>query len=770
MEDLTGKQLGPYQVVAPVGEGGMAAVYKAYQPGMDRYVALKILPRHFASDPNFAGRFTQEAKVLAKLQHPHILPVFDFGEADGYTYIVMPFVQSGTLVDLLKGRPLALKQVRSIASQVGDALDYAHSQGLIHRDVKPSNVLVDSRGNCLLTDFGIAKIVESSAKFTSTGGIIGTPAYMSPEQGLGHTLDKRSDIYSLGVMLYEMATGRPPYDAETPMAIVVKHIHDPLPMPRAINPSLPESVERVILKALAKRPEDRYATAGDMVEALETATSTLTAPATPTPAIPTAPGAELTITDAPLLPPPPVKPPTPVPPPATRKSPWGMIGIGTIALATVVCLGVAAIWGANLIFGGGSVASPPTSIPIPPTAVPPTATRPVVAPTDTSHPVVASVGTIKVVSDLPMTGSSFGQTQTIVNAISMAFDERKYTVCNGAWTIQYEAHDHASAALGKWDPDVVTANAKAYAADPSIGAVIGTFNSNAAKLEIPILNPENLVMISPSNTLPGLTKPGKGEADEPYKYYPNGMRNYSRVVPADDVQGAAGARWAQNLGAKSVYILDDQELYGQSVAVTFQQTAKEIGLNVLGHEFIDGTAANYKTLAAKIKNLGPDLIYFGGITQNNAGQLWKDIRNAGYTGMLMGPDGIYEDAFLSAAGDAAEGTYITFGAVPPSELTGKAGEWRYAYKTKFGADPEMYTVYGYVAATMLMDAFERVCASGGSLLDRAMVRDAVFSTKDFDSVIGRFSIDPYGDTTLALMSGSRVRNGRFEFITLLGER
>src|SRR3990167_6529860 len=163
MEDLTGKQLGPYQVTAPLGEGGMAAVYKAYHPAMDRYVALKILPRHFASDPLFVARFQQEAKVIAKLQHPHILPVFDFGEADGYTYLVMPFIQSGTLANRMAGNPLPWPQIRAIISQVGDALDYAHARGLIHRDVKPSNVLIDERGNCLLTDFGIAKMVEGTA-------------------------------------------------------------------------------------------------------------------------------------------------------------------------------------------------------------------------------------------------------------------------------------------------------------------------------------------------------------------------------------------------------------------------------------------------------------------------------------------------------------------------------------------------------------------------------------------------------------------------------
>jgi serine/threonine protein kinase len=271
MEDLTGKQIGPYQIVAPLGEGGMAAVFRAYQPGMERYVALKILPRALADDPAFSARFQREARILAQLQHPHILPVFDYGQAEGYSYIVMPYVLSGTLTDAMQGEPLPLPRIRQVISQVGDALSYARGRGLVHRDVKPSNVLVDESGNCLLTDFGVARMVESSVNLTATGAVVGTPAYMSPEQGVGREIDARSDIYSLGIILYEMATGRVPYKAETPIAVVFMHVSAPLPLPRSLNPALPEAVERVILKALAKNPDERYQTAEDMVEALKRA-------------------------------------------------------------------------------------------------------------------------------------------------------------------------------------------------------------------------------------------------------------------------------------------------------------------------------------------------------------------------------------------------------------------------------------------------------------------------------------------------------------------
>ncbi|MBP8242779.1 MAG: serine/threonine protein kinase, partial [Thermoflexales bacterium] len=269
MENLSGRSFGAYEILEPLGEGGMAAVYRAYQPSVERYVAVKVLPRQFAADPMFVARFRREAKVVAQLQHSHILPVFDYGESDGYTYFVMPLISGGTLADRVATGIPPIEQTRAWVAQVARALGYAHQRGVIHRDVKPSNVLLDDSGNCLLSDFGITHIAEASKSLTTTGTVIGTPMYMAPEQGLGQTVDARTDIYALGIVLFQLVTGRVPYDADTPLATMLKHINDPLPSARALNPACPESLERVLLKALAKRREDRYESANDMAAALE---------------------------------------------------------------------------------------------------------------------------------------------------------------------------------------------------------------------------------------------------------------------------------------------------------------------------------------------------------------------------------------------------------------------------------------------------------------------------------------------------------------------
>jgi len=263
-----GQMLGAYRIIGRIGQGGMASVYKAYQPSMDRNVAIKVLPGQLAESPEFVTRFQQEARIIAKLEHPHILPVFDYGEDNGITYFVMRYLDAGTLKTRMEAGPLALEEIDRIFTQLADALGYAHARGIVHRDLKPANALVDSEGNLFLTDFGIAKLLESaSPRLTQTDAIMGTPAYISPEQAQAAPVDRRSDIYSLGIILYEMVTGRVPYVADTPLAVILKHVSDPLPLPSMVKTDIPPAIEQVLLKALAKNPSDRFSTTTEFVSA-----------------------------------------------------------------------------------------------------------------------------------------------------------------------------------------------------------------------------------------------------------------------------------------------------------------------------------------------------------------------------------------------------------------------------------------------------------------------------------------------------------------------
>ncbi|HEU5088238.1 MAG TPA: branched-chain amino acid ABC transporter substrate-binding protein, partial [Roseiflexaceae bacterium] len=385
-------------------------------------------------------------------------------------------------------------------------------------------------------------------------------------------------------------------------------------------------------------------------------------------------------------------------------------------------------------------------------------------PTTAAPTTAASTGgsgeTIRIVSSLPRQGASKGQTDAVVNAIKMRLEEDNYQACSGQFTIDYQDLDDATAAAGKWDAATETANANKAVGDPDVMVYIGTFNSGAAALSIPVLNQANLVMISPANTAVGLTLANPGDPGSPEKYYPSGKRNYTRVVTADQVQGAALAKWAQKLGAQNVYILDDQEVYGKGVAQYFEKSAKEIGLNVLGHDGIDGKAQNYSSLMTKIAAGNPDLVFFGGIVDNNAGQLLKDMRAAGMTPdkvKFMGPDGIQTDSFITAAGaDVAEGAYATIAGLPADRLGEKGKAFYDNYQKKYGVAAESYGIYGYEAANVALAAINNVCKK-----DRTAILDAVFATKDFDGVLGKWSFDANGDTSLTDIQGFQVQGGKW---------
>jgi serine/threonine-protein kinase len=365
---VANRKLGKYEIKERLGRGGMAEVYRGYHANLDREVAIKVLHAFLADDPEFKSRFEREAQNVAKLKHPNIVQVYDFEyDADGESYyMVMELVDGPTLKDRLadmasRGEHLSLEESLRIVREAASALAYAHSRSMIHRDVKPANLMIDQDDRVVLTDFGIAKIV-TGAQFTASGGMVGTPAYMAPEQGLGEAGDERSDLYSLGIILFQLVTGKLPYDADTPLAIILKHLNAPIPSVRALNPDVPEAVERIITKSIAKDPADRYQTAADMIEDLsraergEAVQAKAVVPALPrdgSTATIEMPRAEVPVEEKHFDTPVATAAPPVVPPSRRRRLPWwGLGGIGVLLIGSV------ALAMANGAFGGSGTPTP----------------------------------------------------------------------------------------------------------------------------------------------------------------------------------------------------------------------------------------------------------------------------------------------------------------------------------------------------------------------------------------------------------------------------
>jgi hypothetical protein len=270
MPSLAGRMLDHYRLTEQVGQGGMATVYRARDTRNDVDVAIKVLSPTISDDRRFVRRFRREAGLLVRLKHPNIVHVLDYGESHGLIYLVMPFVAGDTLSDRINKGKLSVQESGRWVGEITSALQFAHDKGVVHRDVKPSNVLIDSSGKAMLTDFGLARFIEGSNTLTGSM-MMGTPAYVSPEQGRGQKLDGRSDQYSLGVILYQMATGRLPFEGDSPMATVLMQIQEPVPRPSRFNRNLPLGIERVIIKCLAKDPANRFDSMTALNEAFQAA-------------------------------------------------------------------------------------------------------------------------------------------------------------------------------------------------------------------------------------------------------------------------------------------------------------------------------------------------------------------------------------------------------------------------------------------------------------------------------------------------------------------
>jgi branched-chain amino acid transport system substrate-binding protein len=364
-----------------------------------------------------------------------------------------------------------------------------------------------------------------------------------------------------------------------------------------------------------------------------------------------------------------------------------------------------------------------------------------------------------IASDFPLQGANRSLTTEMADAVEFELKQRNWEA--GGKKIGYQSCDDSTAQAGSWDSAKCSSNARAYAGNTSMLGLIGTFNSGCAKLEIPVLNREALAMVSPSNTYPGLTEGGPGtEAGEPDNYYPTGKRNYARVVWNDQFQGAANALYAQELGLKNVFVVNDSETYGQGIANLFIKSAEELGIKIAGNQKWDKKASSYESVASRIKASGADGIFLGGIICNNGGKLIKDLRAANPDVKILGPDGWTPiSATIDGAGPAANGMYISQPGIPTDQLTGAGKTFVDDFKAESGKDTvDPYTAYAAEAASVLLDAIDRAEA------DRAKVAEELFNTKVTDGILGDFEIDKNGDTTLGTVTFFQVKDGKPEFV------
>ena len=369
---------------------------------------------------------------------------------------------------------------------------------------------------------------------------------------------------------------------------------------------------------------------------------------------------------------------------------------------------------------------------------------------------------LTIYSSLPLQGDSRQTSVDVSAGERLALEDAGGTA--GKFAIKYVSLDDATAAAGKWDPGQVSANARKAAQDRSAIAYLGEYNSGATAISLPILNEAGLLQVSPSNTYVGLTRSEGAAQGEPDKYYPTGHRTFGRVVRTDRTQAAAQVAYQRKEGCRRIYLLNDREVYGKGLADQVAAFAKAQGIAVAANQGIDTKAANYRGLAQSIHASGADCFFFGGVTANNAVQLWKDVHASNPDMKLFGPDGVAEDAFTSKIGPAQNDTFLTVPVLPPDRYPPAGRRFFLKFKEKYGHEPAPYAIYGYEA---MKTALLAIAGAGDKGDDRQAVTQAFFGIKRPDSVLGSYSIDPNGDTTLASEGGYRVKDGKQVFDTVL---
>lgn len=757
------EQVGRYQIKQELGRGGMATVYLAHDPRFARDVAIKILPAQFTHDPQFKGRFEREARTIAALEHNAIVPVYDYGEENDLPYIVMRYMAGGSLSDRLAKGPLSLSVVQHIFSRLAPALDMAHKQGITHRDLKPGNILFDANDEPYLSDFGIAKISESTSTFTGSG-LIGTPAYMSPEQARGESdIDHRSDIYSLGVILYQLLSGKMPFDADTPMGIVMRHIMDPVPEIRAERAELPDGVQTVIQTAMAKDRMARYQSAAALAKALATIKSQgvdsgdaptellgsaaeMTEPATeleiaeetdfateldlPTPTD----EAAATELDLPQRTAPdtrsdrPPAPPAKAPQPKAEKGkpkpvrpawlPWA----GGVGILLVVIIGSYLATRQNSTAGEGENGRAATQ-----SATTNDPGDEFICTDDIGCLEVAAGEPIHLGYILTLSGGTETLGRDSLGGIELALVKRGQVLGHD---ILLTGEDSLCNAAGGG------AAAAALLADPSLAAIIGTSCSSEAIAALPAISAAGLTMCSPSNTLPALTNPGQ-----------SWKPGYFRTATNDQIQGRVVAEFAFNeLGLRTAGTINDDSAYSLALTQIFTQHFEALGGQIVFQGEIESGQKNFGALLSLANSAAPDLLYFPVFEPEGAllislAASEPSLRNA----TLISSDGLLSETLAENAGQNVEGLYISgmYFWTPGYE------EFLADWEQHFGsAPPSFYHAHAFDCTNLLLNAIEtaaKVDPDGNLLIGRQAIRDAMTAVQDFSGITGFLNCTTFGD-------------------------
>ncbi len=813
---MTPNHIDRYEVRGEIGRGGMATVLKGYDPRFKRDVAIKLLPREFLHDPQFRARFQREAQTIAALEHPAIVPVYDFGDADGQLYLVMRLMTGGSLAERLEKGPLSIVETARIFERLAPALDSAHALGIIHRDLKPANILFDQWNNPYLSDFGIAKLVAgSSTALTATGGLVGTPAYMSPEQVRGvDELDGRSDIYAMGVILFQMLTGQLPYKANTPIGLAFMHVTEPVPDILAVNASLPYAYQSVIDKAMAKDREDRPMTTTAFSDTISDLASRVTAvpeskdtiveplpepqspeelleepppqlqePETTQSEVPTIPKPLPTSLEIeplpkereadapdpeseavlPALPEPVALPQSTTEPGRSRRLPiWSWAVIGVIVIITLVGLN-ALLGGQNGDERGETVTGTvPTTNPVTPT------TNAVSSASDSTRTPTPST-----VSGTTFTGDDcqdalgcviYGPDDPILLASALVISGPNAQLgLDSLYGVEI-AIDERGELLGhaielQSEDDGCSRDggenvAQKIVANPQVVAMIGTSCSSAAVPAAEIISDAGYVMVSPSNTAPALTDPEIHEA------------GYLRTSHNDKIQGQVMAEYAINvLGVAKAAAIHDGDPYTEGLATVFIEAFRALGGELIAVEPIDPNADDVIPALSAIATAGPpEFLYYpvfislGAVITRQAQEV-PELDGV----ILAAADGIQSPSFIDAAGKAAEGMYSSG---PDLSFANEDYEhFLQMYQEKVGSEPiAPFHAHAFDATWMVLDAIEKVAQvadDGSMLIGRQALRDALFATSGMIGLTGTITCDVNGDCADSRIAISRVENDEF---------